>query len=374
MQLLDTTGFDGVSCLNGDLTPEKLQKHLQQMSGFDDGKPAKMPPPVIVGRSPVMQKIRKLIREIGPSMAPVLVTGEKGTGKDLVAQAIHYEPNNPGSRLVKIDVPAFIAERDDLPAQWVPQKLDSVSDATTATSGTLPAKRMTVLIDGIDHLPLEHQERFVAFLAENSPNGTGNSISSSGIRLICASRKNIAALAEAGRFRKDLYHLLSVFAIEIPPLRIRTEDILLLADYFDGVCCLALSRTALDISGGAREMLLAHSWPGNVAELRQLIFDAFSSQDEDYLHRSLEKAIGNTSGIDADSCSAEAVNDCAALADHKGQTLSLKHACKSIVEKTEKKFIAEALDRTNWNRRRAARILDVSYRTLLNKIKTYDIR
>jgi DNA-binding NtrC family response regulator len=308
-------------------------------------------------------------------MAPVLVTGETGTGKDLIAQAIYHDGKLAGGKFVKIDVPACMAGQDRLPAHWLSETLSPLAaESSTPSDGARPPNRCTVMMDGIDHLPLDHQEPFVDFLGGNKYNGAAVDDPGHTIRLVCTCRRDIAQMVDSGRFRKDLYHLLSVFAIVLPPLRERSDDILLLADYFEGIYCLELSRTVMDVSSAARELMLAYSWPGNVAELKQVIFDALTSGQEDFLSQHLQDAIGVASGADHGVLATGFNSPYLMSADEKDQTLSLKKACKTIVEKTERKFIADALDRTNWNRRRAARILDVSYRTLLNKIKAYGLK
>lgn len=167
---------------------------------------------------------------------------------------------------------------------------------------------------------------------------------------------------------------MSIFLIDVPPLRKRPEDIPLLTDYFEGVLCFQLSRTALNLSDEPREPLLRHSWPGNVAELRKLVRLAFNASNE----KALKAFVLNELEVSSSNISAQDGKGPGGQSYRSGRkcqvtTLSLKEACKTIIEKTEKEIISEALGRTNWNRRRAAEILDISYRTLLNKIKGYEL-
>jgi two-component system response regulator AtoC len=154
----------------------------------------------------------------------------------------------------------------------------------------------------------------------------------------------------------------------------RPDDILLLADYFEGIYCLQLSRTVTDASLAAEDLMLTYSWPGNVSELKRFVFAALASGETGFLNRHLEDAIEAASDTEPERQGQGFDPKGLPYAGKKNKNLSLKDACKTIVEKTEKKIIAQALDTTNWNRRRAAKILDVSYRTLLNKIKAYELK
>jgi len=184
-------------------------------------------------------------------------------------------------------------------------------------------------------------------------------------------------LVEKGEFRKDLFYRLNVIRIDIPPLRNRIQDIPLLAVFFNDKFCGDLGKSHFNLSKKTKNMLSCYHWPENVRELENVVRHSVLTGDEDSMLNKLclpDQRLKSTNHID---CS-EDIYTVAELSDVKKylkdlNEVSLKDICREFITRAEKKIMKQALEKTNWNRKKAAILLDISYKSLLNKIKAYDL-
>jgi DNA-binding NtrC family response regulator len=338
VDFVSTNGFDDVSLVHKDLSPYDMQGAINKILDSSFSREGLQECPLIVGTSADMVKIKRLISELNRLNEPALIQGEAGSGKDLIARVIHSRSDRHDKPFVKVHVPELLkrAEGDDI------FQLGSI----TVSGGDSN-------ISGI--FALAGEKVF-------------------DIRVLAATRKNLKNLVERGDFRKDLYYRLNVINIEIPPLRNRVEDIPQLTDFFTDRVCHQLGKSYYRLAVKTKDTFRSYIWPGNVRELEQLVGRIVSLGDEEaqveklYLHTENERLLNHHNGF-------LSANELEKVKDYIKDTenLSLKEVGQKFLYRVEKKLVKNALDSTNWNRRKAAVMLDISYKSLLNKIKDYDL-
>lgn len=226
----------------------------------------------IVGESPALKAaLERAARVVPHRDATILVTGETGTGKELLARALHYGGPRAAAPFVELNCAA-------LPAPLIESELfgherGAFTDAKTAKPGLFEvAQGGTMFLDEVDHLVSELQGKVLRALDQKSVRRLGATASRTfDVRIVAATNADLAAAVRAGRFREDLFYRLNVVALELPPLRERGEDVLLLADFFLRKFSLQYQLPQPTITPEVRRALLAHRWPGNVRELRNAI-------------------------------------------------------------------------------------------------------
>lgn len=292
----------------------------------------------IVGRSPQMVELRQLIQEVASAPADVMILGETGTGKELIARCLHDLSGRKGP---------FVA----LNCGGLPETLfesEIFGHETGAFSGAVKqrigkieyANHGTLFLDEIESMPMGMQVKFLRVLQERVVERLGsNKLIPVDFRVIAATKADLGQLAEEGKFRADLHFRLNVVTIDLPPLRARREDIPLLFAQFVDVAALRLNRTPPEIKETVVRELMAHNWPGNVRELR--------NQAERYV-LGLKTAPGQT-------------------APDRPASLGL------TVEMFERDLIVEELRRQKGNMSRAAEALQIAKTTLFDKIRKYGI-
>jgi DNA-binding NtrC family response regulator len=309
----------------------------------------------IYGNSPLIKNVMELIEMISQTpRTSVLIQGESGTGKELAANAIHYRSKRANKPLMKINCGAI--PENLLETELFGYEKGAFTDAKGTKKGLLElANGGTVFLDEIAEMKSYLQTKLLRVLeSQRFMRVGGEREISVDVRIIAATNKDLSALVNAGQFRKDLYYRLKVMVIEMPPLRERREDTLLLANRFIEENKRELGKNVTGISAAVREYLLNYSWPGNVRELKNIMERAMILSDgneilPDHLPIELRKSQGDTASV--------GVTDSAEL----------------TLEAAEKKHIADVLMLMEWNKSKASRVLGISRSTLREKLKKYAI-
>ncbi|HEU4732901.1 MAG TPA: sigma-54 dependent transcriptional regulator [Kofleriaceae bacterium] len=324
-------------------------------------RPSIVAPPALVGDGEVMQQLRETIERVAGTRSTVLVLGESGTGKELVARAIHDASPRRGRRFVAINCAAIPATL--LESELFGHRRGAFTDALRDKRGLFEdADGGTLFLDEIGELPLALQAKLLRALQEGEIRRVGDTQSIKvDVRLIAATLRDLADDVREGRFREDLYYRLNVLPVTIPPLRERTEDIPQLARFFAQRHAQRHQLGEVTLSEVAIEALVRQPWPGNVREL------------ENVIERAVVLADGPTSGearvIDVDYLATVMNVRQPAPAAVDADALSIKKATREI----EQDLIRRALGITQGNRTSAAKLLEISHRALLYKMKEYGI-
>ncbi|AEB08705.1 two component, sigma54 specific, transcriptional regulator, Fis family [Desulfobacca acetoxidans DSM 11109] len=306
----------------------------------------------IIGSSPVMQKVFAKIRRAAPSDSTVLLTGESGTGKELVARAIHDLSPRAHREFVPVDCSALVETL--LESELFGHVKGSFTGAHQTKHGLFElANHGTFFFDEITNLSLNIQAKLLRVIQEREFMRVGSQKRTKlDIRIIASCNRDLTESIKDGSFREDLYYRLSVIPIHLPPLRERTGDIPLLAEYFLKKYSQKTNRQAKGISNRALKMLCAYSWPGNVRELEHTIERMIILEDGDtILPEHLPSFISQRRG--------------------EFQVFSDE---EHSLEELEKRYIQFILRRTKGKRQEAARILGINRKTLGQRIKKYNLR
>jgi two-component system response regulator AtoC len=310
----------------------------------------------MVAGSKAMDSLFTLARKVAPYNTTVLIVGESGTGKELVARGIH------ASSLRK-DQPFMAVNCGSIPENLLESELfgyvkGAFTGADKNRKGLLAeADKGTLFLDEIGELPVDMQVKLLRVLQEGEIKPIGsNKTEQIDIRILAATARNLDDEIRQGTFREDLFYRLNVLTINIPPLRERPEDLPLLCKYFLKKFNLSLGTGISTITAEAMAALLAHTWPGNVREL------------ENVMQRGMVLAEDHTIGVDQlPHQLGQKISP--ACFEQNGTGLSLKKTQK-LMEAT---IIARALQETKGNRLQASKLLELSYPSLLSKIKEYRI-
>ncbi len=306
----------------------------------------------IIGHSPAMQQVFAKIRRAAPSDSTVLLTGESGTGKELVARAIHELSPRAEKEFVPVDCSALVETL--LESELFGHVKGSFTGAHQTKHGLFElANHGTFFFDEITNLSLNIQAKLLRVIQEREFMKVGSQRRTKlDIRIIASSNRVLAEAIKEGSFREDLYYRLSVIPIHLPPLRERTGDIPLLAEYFLNKYSLKTNRQPKEISSRAMKMLGAYPWPGNVRELEHTMERIIILEDDDViLPEHLPSFISQRRG------EFQVFSD----EDH-------------TLEELEKRYIQFILRRTKGKRQEAARILGINRKTLGQRIKKYNLR
>jgi two-component system response regulator AtoC len=292
----------------------------------------------VYGRSPAIQSLNAMVAEVARTNIPVLLMGESGTGKEVYGRMIHRLSKNCHAPLRKLSC------RSVDPGEFFAQlKSDLGGNGSDSEGGT-----RTVFVDGIDELEPGYQKFLVSLLPDGENNESGNHR----LRLIASTCRNLEQEIESGRFRRELYFRINGVRLHLPPLRDRREDIAELMEHFLAKHAGELEREVPLVSGEEMEFLETYDWPGNIRELENLarkiavLGDSQKAIQDLRYKPKIEPAL-----------------------PHESRSPSLKVAARAASRQAERDLISQALERTRWNRKRAARDLQISYKSLLYKIK-----
>ena len=307
----------------------------------------------IIGKSNMMQGVFDLIERVSKVDSNILITGESGTGKGLVANIIHLKSKRAKNPFIKVSCAAL--PETLLESELFGHEKGSFTGAIKRRYGRFEmAKDGTIFLDEIGEIPMSIQVKLLRAIQESEFERVGGEETIKvDVRIISAARKNLEKAIEDGEFREDLYYRLKVIPIHIPPLRERKEDIPLLVDYFIKRFNKKLSRL-VEITPEALKCLMDYDFPGNVRELENII------------ERSVALSAGDT--INAYDI---------VMAVEKDGFISLRNedipSLKEVISKTEMTHLMKVLEKTNWNRIKAAKILGISRKNLWEKLKAYNI-
>ena len=323
-----------------------LKEQIQKENQFES----------ILAKSQAMTDIFRTITKIADYKTTVLIQGESGVGKELVARAVHTRSSRKNHPFVPINCGAI--PENLLESELFGHRKGAFTDAQSDRRGLFEeADGGTLFLDEIGELPLSLQVKLLRALQEETIRRLGDSKDIKiDVRIITATHRDLAAETKAGRFREDLYYRINVLPIVIPPLRVRKEDINLLVDHFVTRNNARLGTQIRALTVEARKLLLEYAWPGNVRELENTIERAMVLCDGDVIDtRDLPERLRD------------------ALDPVHVQLASGELSVKKTTAAIEEILIRRALQKTRGNRTRAAELLEISHRALLYKIKDYNI-
>ena len=312
----------------------------------------------ILGQAEVMKPILETIEQVAPTRATVLIEGESGTGKELVARAIHHLSGRPKEKLVIVHCAALSPQL--LESELFGHEKGSFTGATEKRVGRFElADGGTLVLDEIGEIDASTQVKLLRALGEHTIERVGSSKPIKvDVRVVAATNKDLAKMVEEGKFREDLYWRLRVVTLHMPPLRDRKSDIPVLAEHFLKDLAEANGKPFKPLGEDALPAMMAYDWPGNVRELRSAIeLGVVMSNSQRVMLKHLPAYLSG-GGFGAPRVAGNVSSP--APANMLPQDLSL--------EKMERRFIEEALQRTGNNRTEAAELLGISRRTMQRKL------
>jgi DNA-binding NtrC family response regulator len=303
-------------------------------------------PDEIVGQSPKLKRVMEMIAAVAITDAAVMIRGESGSGKELVARAIHSNSRRRYAPIISISCGAVTETQ--LETELFGHEKGSFAGTISQRKGKLErAHHGTLFFDEIGSISPKMQSDLLRVIETKQFTRVGSDKPIPvDFRVICATNKNLEKAIVNAEFREDLYFRLNVFSIDIPPLRDRQEDIPLLANYFLNIYANSMAKYVKGISEEAMKMLLHYEWPGNVRELRNVV----------------ERA--------AVLCTSEEISPNDISFPFAARMLE---AGSQTLDNAEKQHIISILQRVNWNISQAAHLLDIDRTTLYNKIKKYQL-
>ena len=317
---------------------------------------------VLIGDTEPMINVKNVVEQIAPSELTVLIRGESGTGKEIIARMIHNLSQRKGQPFVKVNCAAI--PRELLEAELFGYERGAFTGANKTKPGRFEvANKGTIFLDEIGEMPLELQSKLLQVLEQQEFVRVGgiNNIHVD-IRIVCATNRNLEEALENKSMRNDLYYRLNEITINLPPLRERRDDVSLLADHFLRKYSLLYDKEQKNIRSETMKHLNNYYWPGNVRQLENLIKQIIVRGDENIIYETLKGPIPSPSS-----------GQVSLPVDLDDGDYNLKKKVARVVSEIEKNLISRVLVKTNWNRRKAAKLLNISYRSLLYKIKEYKI-
>lgn len=352
----------------------QVNKLLSDQQGEDEGS--------IIGKSPTMLRLRQLIERVAPTDATVLITGENGTGKEMVARELYRRSPRRQNPFIKVNCAAI--SENLIESEFFGHERGAFTGATDRREGRFElANQGTLLLDEVSEIPANLQAKLLRVLQEREFERVGgNRTIKVNVRILATSNRDLLSYVEKGAFRQDLYYRLNVFPVHVPPLRERAEDILPLADHFLARFARKFGIKVTGFSESARSAMLGYRWPGNVRELQNTIERSVILTEEGRavsaaalglplvgsITSSGEALLNSSVPFDFEQKAAPAAAPAAeapavATTDAQGRVLT--------IAEVEKQAIKTALQQTGGNRTKAAELLGISIRTLRNKLQEY---
>ncbi|HVO64999.1 MAG TPA: sigma-54 dependent transcriptional regulator [Syntrophales bacterium] len=316
----------------------------------------------IVGSSEPMLKIYDTIKKVAPTLTSVMITGETGTGKELIAYAIHINSPRRNNPFVKINC-AAIAE-NLIESELFGHEKGAFTGAVSTKQGKFElADKGTLFLDEVGDIPREMQVKLLRVIQDHEFERVGGLRTIKvDVRLISATNRNLLQDVKEGRFREDLYYRLNVFPTHLPPLRERKEDILPLTDYFIEKFNKKLDRAVKHIDSKVKDVLVNYDWPGNIREL------------ENFIERIVLMAGGDTINFKDIPSEWKSAAEAYSISQTVGQKKPFKDFVKSHMEEVERQTIIQCLEECGGNVTKAAQRLGLSRKGLQLKMIKYNLR
>ncbi|MCK0161464.1 sigma-54-dependent transcriptional regulator [Allomuricauda sp. F6463D] len=330
--------------LNANITEHDISIKKSKLPEED-----KKPINFLKGQSEKSKKLQQYVELVAPTNMSVLLTGESGTGKEVTANAIHETSKRNNEKFVAVDCGAI--PKEIATSEFFGHVKGSFTGAVDEKKGHFEAANGgTLFLDEVGNLSYEHQIQLLRAIQERKIKRVGSTKEIElDIRIIAATNENLSEAVEEGDFREDLYHRLNEFSIEVPSLRERREDIPLFADYFLEKANSELEKNVLEISEDAKRIIQQYSWPGNLREMKNVIKRAVLFSEEETMFPN-------------------------ALADEVVNAVNKHEAANFSKSDYEKERILNALKQTNFNKSKAAKLLQITRKTLYNKINQYQLK
>lgn len=312
----------------------------------------------MIGSSPAMRSLRERVARVAAADETVLICGESGVGKELVAQTLHAQSRRSEGPLVSLNCPVLSEQLTESElfghcrGAFTGADADRVGRFELADGGSL-------LLDEITEINLGLQAKLLRVLQERAFERVGSSVSRRvDVRVMATTNRDLAAEIAAGRFREDLYYRLAVVPVQVPPLRERGDDVLELAEHFLVQAAGRLGRERLTLDAAARELFLAHPWPGNVRELHNVVTRACVLSDGASVSADLVRPWLRRDGVDQGASAANAA-----------PSLPVGASLAAV----EREMILATLARFEGHRQKAAEALGIGVRTLSGKLRSYGV-
>src|SRR5581483_11807609 len=319
-----------------------------------------------VGDDPKLKQVSLALHRAAATDTTVLLEGESGTGKELFARALHALSQRADGPFVAINCAAI--PETLLETELFGHEKGAFTGAAARKPGKFElAHRGTLFLDEIGDLPLALQAKILRALEEKRFERVGGTAPLQvDVRVVAATNRNLKAAVAARQYREDLYFRLSVFPITIPPLRERADDIPMLAKYFVERFCRDLNKKPLALASSAVEELRTYAWPGNVRELQNCIERAVILTEGDAIHaRHLNLSFRNVPPPETEDAESPW-----ARIDLSG---TMAEASRRVIAEVERRKIEAALKNADGNRNRAAEVLQISYKTLISKLREFGL-
>jgi DNA-binding NtrC family response regulator len=372
-------GFSDIKVARKNMSPDEIKSLIIRALAVSNNGARDVTMPVMVGNSPEIVKLKKLIPKINQTNEAVLINGEPGTGKELFAEAIHKHSDRKYQPYIKVNavrLPYRLLEDELFGNRW-----PALIDFPRHKHGALvAAQTCTLFLKEIGAIPEFLQVKLLQLIGGRIHCAlTDSKKKPVDVRIIASTTKDLTKLAEKNLFRKDLYYRLNVLTLTIPPLRARVEDIPLLTDFFCYKHCFEFGRSCFQISSRTKEEFCKYHWPGNVRELENAVKNIVLVGDEEHLlERLVSSAAVHRAKQDKNTQHEESIDLADVFPDisqylKRTNNYSLRSIQGQFVGTAERKLIRKGLETTNWNRKKAAVLLGISYKSLLNKLKLYNI-
>jgi DNA-binding NtrC family response regulator len=311
----------------------------------------------LVYRSKAMEGLVALAEAAARADSTVIISGESGTGKDVLARFIHARSSRADSPVIAVNCAALPESLFE--SEFFGHERGAFTGASATKRGLIEAADgSTLFLDEVGEMPLQTQAKLLQFLEEGRFRRVGATRDrEADVRIIAATNRNLTEDVQTGRFRADLFYRLNVISLHVTPLRERREDIPALVEHFLSIFRERFDRPALDFSTDARQRLYAYNWPGNVRELRNVLERA--------------AALATTDAIEAEQILPAALNQTGEAKAAAQNGASNQAGAHATLDEIERQHILRILEDAGGNRERAAAILGISARTLYRKLREY---